>query len=385
MATILIQNIGRIFTGDIDRPLAEGDSILIEDGVIREVGADLPPAADQIYDAKGSAVLPGLVDCHVHVAISEWTPRQSALAWLEAYGAAGITGVISAGESHVPGRPRDAAGVMGLAVLTQRIFEKLRPGGVKVYAGALIPEKGLTEEDFRRLAELGLTHTGEIGLGGAVSAEDAGEMAKWGRKYGIKTMCHTGATFLEGTTLMDTERILSIRPDVICHLSGGGIPEEGMRRFLDETDAQVEICAVNRPNPRLSGALVEMLKERRALRRLMLGTDSPSGYGIFPQGVWEVIGMLTGVLGLAPEIAIACGSGNTSRFYGIRSNMLRPGYAADLMICDAPLGSAYPDAAACLADGVIPGVSLVMVDGAAIASGPAVNTAPPKRQAEKIR
>ncbi len=380
MEKILIKNIGRIYTGDVDQPVSPADSLLIEDGRIGALGKELEAAAGtMVIDAQGMSLVPGLLDCHVHVAVAEWSPRQSAMAWLDRYVNSGITGVISAGESHIPGRPRDAQGVVALALVTQKIYEQLRPGGMKVYGGALIPEKGISEEEFRTLKEAGVFHTGEFGLGSAVNPEDAGLMAEWGRRYGIRTMCHTGATYLEGTTMMDTRRILEIKPDVICHLCGGGIPAEGMRRFLEELPAQLEICAVNKPSPKFSRALIDMMREKKAFRRLMLGTDSPSGYGIFPHGVWEVITMLCSLCGLEPEIAIAAGSGNISRFYGISSNLIAPGYQADLTLCDSPEGSPAHCLYDCLKEGTVPGVAMVMIDGKIMAEGEKVNTAPPKR------
>lgn len=40
--------------------------ILIEDGVIKEIGANIEAPTAEIFDANGKAVLPGLVDVHVH-------------------------------------------------------------------------------------------------------------------------------------------------------------------------------------------------------------------------------------------------------------------------------------------------------------------------------
>lgn len=50
------------------RPYGEGEAvdILIEDGVIAEIGADSGPA-DEIIDGRGGVLLPGLVDMHVHL------------------------------------------------------------------------------------------------------------------------------------------------------------------------------------------------------------------------------------------------------------------------------------------------------------------------------
>ena len=40
--------------------------ILIEDGRISRIGEGITDAADQVIDAGGLAVLPGLVDAHCH-------------------------------------------------------------------------------------------------------------------------------------------------------------------------------------------------------------------------------------------------------------------------------------------------------------------------------
>ena len=384
MGKTLIRNIGCLYSGDIVQPVYDADSILIEDGEIREIGKGLNTADAEVFDASGTTVLPCLIDSHVHVAISEWAPRQSAMEWLNAYAASGITGIISAGETHVPNRPSDVKGVKALATLTHKIFSAYRPGGAKVYAGAIIPVIGLTEKDVRELAEIGITHMGEFGLGDAVDPDTAGVIAQWGRKYGVRTQCHTGATFLAGSTGMNTERILGIQPDVICHVAGGGIPIEGMRRFAEELPSWLEICAVNRPSPKFCKALVAILQERNQMFRLLLGTDTPSGYGIFPHGVWEVIALLCGFCEMEPEIAIAAGSGNTATCYGIRSNIIRAGYAADILICDAPLGSTFSTAAESLKAGVVPGISAVFTDGKILVSGRTVNTAPPKRVFQRV-
>ena len=44
--------------------------------------------------------------------------------------------MVSAGEVHLPGRPRDIVGLKALAITAQRAFDNFRPGGVKVLAGA---------------------------------------------------------------------------------------------------------------------------------------------------------------------------------------------------------------------------------------------------------
>lgn len=48
-------------------------TVLVEDGVIIRIGADEPAAADaQVVDAKGMTLMPGMIDCHVHVVASSF-------------------------------------------------------------------------------------------------------------------------------------------------------------------------------------------------------------------------------------------------------------------------------------------------------------------------
>ena len=51
------------------RPYGEDEvNILIKDGVIAQIGADVDPSgADATYDCGGKVLLPGLVDMHVHL------------------------------------------------------------------------------------------------------------------------------------------------------------------------------------------------------------------------------------------------------------------------------------------------------------------------------
>jgi dihydroorotase len=63
MASILIKG-GRVLSPE-DNLDAAWD-VRIEDGIIREIGPDLPSGADETIDARGNVVAPGFVDIHVH-------------------------------------------------------------------------------------------------------------------------------------------------------------------------------------------------------------------------------------------------------------------------------------------------------------------------------
>src|SRR5436190_4181957 len=184
----VIRNISLVLTGDMASTIADADTIVAIDGKIASVGkagnADTTEATTFI-DAKGTAVCPGLIDSHVHPVFGDWTPRQSQLGWIDSTLNGGVTTMISAGEVHLPGRPKDIVGLKALAITAQRAFHNFRPAGVKVLAGAPVLEKGMVESDFKELADAGVGLLGEIGLGSVKAGNDAAPMVKWARRYGI--------------------------------------------------------------------------------------------------------------------------------------------------------------------------------------------------------
>ncbi|NLD69180.1 MAG: Enamidase, partial [Limnobacter sp.] len=221
---LVITDIGLLLSGDIDRPILDADTIVVENGLIAAVGrrADCDTAnADVVIDARGTCVCPGLIDSHVHPVFGDWTPRQSQLGWIDSTMNGGVTTMISAGEVHLPGRPKDIVGLKALAITAQRAFDNFRPGGVKVLAGAPVIEKGMTEDDFRELAQAGVTLLGEVGLGSVKAGEEARQMVAWARKYGIQSTIHTGGPSIPGSGLIDKDVVLEADADVIGHINGG--------------------------------------------------------------------------------------------------------------------------------------------------------------------
>src|ERR1700687_2695682 len=108
---VLIRNIGLIVSGDIAAPLIDGDSIVIADGKIASVGKGLDGDADTVIDAKGSAVIPGLMDSHCHPVFGDFTPRQRTMDFIESGLNGGLTTMISAGGGHPARRGPDTGGV----------------------------------------------------------------------------------------------------------------------------------------------------------------------------------------------------------------------------------------------------------------------------------
>ncbi len=67
MTTLLIKNALRIVTMDGGRQELSGADLFARDGVIEAVGTNTPTGADEIVDASGCVVTPGLVNTHHHL------------------------------------------------------------------------------------------------------------------------------------------------------------------------------------------------------------------------------------------------------------------------------------------------------------------------------
>ena len=200
----LITGIGELVSGDIEAPLVDGDSISIIDGRIKAVGRGLGDDADVVIDAKGSTVMPGLIDSHAHPVVGDFTPRQRTLDFIESSLHGGVTTMVSAGEPHLPGRPKDVVGLKALAIAIARAYATFRPAGVKVRAGAPILEQGLVEVDFAEMAAGGVKLIGEIGLGSVKTGADAAPMVAWGRAHGMVSTFHTGGPSIPGSNAIGT-------------------------------------------------------------------------------------------------------------------------------------------------------------------------------------
>lgn len=382
MAKLLIKNIGKMVSGDIKNPLIDADSLLVEDGKIARIGKGekLDITADKVIDAKGITLTPGLIDSHFHPVFGDFTPRQNQLGFIESSLHGGVTTMISAGEPHLPGRPRDAAGAKALAILAAKSWAKLRPGGVKVLGGGLILEKGLEEKDFEELAAEGVTHVGEIGLGSVNQPEEAAPMVRWAKKNGMTVMMHTGGTSIPGSTTVTAEQVIATDPDVVAHLNGGPtaiFPQE-VDKLINGTSFALEI--VHCGNPKVALQIIKTAKEANAFDRILIGNDAPSGTGVIPLGILRVLNLISSLGGIRAEEAIAMATGNTARVYKLNRGMIKEGMEADLVLMDAPMGSIGEDALQAIEAGDIPGVSVVIVDGVVVITR-SRNTPPPKREA----
>src|SRR5690349_7046254 len=364
---LVIRNIGLLLSGALERPILDGDTIVAENGKITAIGRfkDVDTeGATTVVDANGTTVVPGLIDSHVHPVAGDWTPRQNQLGWIDSYLHGGVTSMISAGEVHTPGRPKDVVGLKAMAVFAQRAFSAFRPGGVRIHAGAPVIEHGMVEEDFSDLAAAGVTMLGEVGLGSVRDGETARQMVAWARKYGIQSTIHTGGPSVPGSSLIDKDIVLAADADVIGHINGGhtALPDGQIVTLCAESPRALEI--VHNGNEKAALLTLRTATELKQLNRVILGTDSPAGSGVQPLGILRMISLLSSLGDTPADEAICFATGNTARIRNLNCGVIEPGHDATFVFIDKAQHSPGKTVLESIERGDLPGIGMVVIDGA---------------------
>ena len=383
---LVIKNIGQILSGKLEEPLIDGDCVIAIDGRITAIGryADLDAdQATQIVDAHGVTLAPGLIDSHVHPVIGDYTPRQQQLNWIDSCLHGGVTTMISAGEVHAPGRPKDIVGLKAMAIASQRWYENFRPSGVKMLAGAPVIEEGMVESDFKELADAGVKLLGEVGLGSVKAGETAAQMVKWARKYGIQSTIHTGGPSIPGSGLIDKDVVLEADADIIGHINGGhtALPDDQITCLCESCTRGIEI--VHNGNERAGLLAMRTAFEIGQAERIILGTDAPAGSGVQPLGILRMIAMLSSLGDIPPEIAFCFATGNTARMRELDSGIIEIGKSADYILIDSAQHAPGKTMLESIHQGNLPGVGMTIIDGI-VRTQRSRNTPPAERLPEVV-
>lgn len=381
-----VVNLKTIVTGDWRDPLASGDSIVMENGKFIHVGtasSGLVESCDVVIDADGTTAIPGLIDSHVHVTFGDYTPRQKTVGFLESYVHGGVTTAISASEVHVPGRPKDPAGVKALALAAMKCFEHYRPGGMRVLAGSVILEPGLSEADFAELAASGVW-LAKAGFGAFATPFDYAPQVAWARKHGMITTCHTGGSSIPGSSGIWTDHLLAMQPHVSFHVNGGPVamPDREFPRLVNESNIALQLCTAG--NLRTALLVTNLVRKIDQFDRLLIATDTPTGSGIMPLGIMYTVSHLAALGGVPVEHAIAAATGNNARVYGLNSGFIKVGCDADLVIVDASEGGAVSTALDTFRNGDVAAVASVITDGVPRFVGRGRNTPSPIKRVRVV-
>jgi enamidase len=364
---LVIRNIGLLLSGDLVNPILDADTVVAIGDRIAVVGKEKDidtSGATVVVDAKGTALAPGLIDSHVHPVCGDWTPRQNQLGWIDSYLHGGVTSMVSAGEVHTPGRPKDVVGLKAMAIFAQRAFHAFRPGGVKIYAGAPVIEHGMVEDDFKELASAGVQILGEVGLGSVKDGKTAHQMVSWARKYGIQSTIHTGGPSIPGSSLIDKDMVLETDADVIGHVNGGhtALPDDQITALCERSTRALEI--VHNGNERAGLLTLRTAMDLKQLDRVILGTDSPAGSGVQPLGIVRMISLLSSLGGIPAEVAICLATGNTAKIRNLNCGLIAAGREASFVLMDKAEHSAGKNLLDSIQKGDLPGIGMVVTDGA---------------------
>ena len=384
---VAIVNIGEVVSGQWRAPLTAGDTILTDGDRIVSVGtasAAQVEAADVVIDAGGMTAIPGLIDSHVHVTFGDYTPRQRTVGYLESYVHGGVTTSISASEVHVPGRPRDVEGVKALAVAAQRCFAEYRPGGMRVIAGSVILEPGLTRADFDELANKGVT-LAKAGFGAVKTAFDYVPLVADAKAAGLITTCHTGGSSIPGSGAITGDHLLKMHPHVSFHINGGptAMPDADFERVIRESAMALQVCTAG--NLRTTLLCARLAMQHDAFDRFIIATDTPTGSGIMPLGMLYTIAHLASLTDMSAEQFICAATGSNAAVYRLDSGVLKPGCAADIVLLDAPDGGTQLTALKAIKHGDIAAIGAVITAGVPRFVGRSRNTPATTRKARVVR
>ena len=382
-----ISNIGQIISGNWRYPVTPGSSILLEGERIYKVGevtcAEIENS-DVIIDAGGSVAVPGLIDSHVHITFGDYTPRQNTVGYLHSYLHGGVTTSISASEVHVPGRPTDPDGVKALAVTAKKCFENFRPSGMRVHAGSLILEPGLSLKDYQEVIAKGVW-LAKAGFGAVRSASEYIHMVSEARNAGLFTTLHTGGASIPGSFPITGEDLIKINPQVSFHINGGPVSMEDKYFEVVARDTEIAMQVCTAGNLRTAILCAEMAKKHDAFERFLIATDTPTGSGIMPLGLIYTISQIASLADFDVAELIAAATGNVAKCYGLNSGFLKAGCDADVVLIDAPLGGTKSDALSALKNGDPCAVGAVITAGVPRFVGRSRNTPPPIRKIKVIK
>ena len=210
--------------------------ILIEDGVIREVGQNLHTDGD-VLDASGLIAAPGLVDLHVHLRDPGQTHKEDVFSGCRAAAAGGVTSVFA--------MPNTSPALDHPEVITA-LLEKAKDADARVYPVGAVTYglKGEQLTDFAALKEAGVAAFSDDGR--PVLTADLTEQAlKSSTDVGLLYMAHCEELSLVRGGLMnegDVSRAIGV-PGVTRSAEEVGTARE--IALAAQTGCPVHICHVS--------------------------------------------------------------------------------------------------------------------------------------------
>jgi enamidase len=178
-------------------------------------------------------------------------------------------------------------------------------------------------------------------------------------------MCHTGGGSISGSqTKIGADALLAMQPNVAGHVNGGptALTAEENERIVIEGKA-IALQLVQAGNLRSAIHLCELALAHGALERILIASDTPTGSGVITLGMVRSMAELASLGPLTPQQTVTAATGAVARVYGLDAGVLAIGRPADLLVIDAPLGSAVTTAFDALRIGDVPAVAVAVTAG----------------------
>ena len=364
---LVLHNIGTVLTGKLDDPVLDADTIVVDEGRIVSFDGGAATTADTVIDCKGMTVAPGLVDTHVHPTLGDYAHKQQSVGYLERMIHGGVTRVMSAGEVHAPGRV-SAASALAIATGAFHSFKLFRPAGMKVHAGAMLLETDTDIGHIDRAHEIGMRIIGEVGIGSLKDPVRSGVLSRHARNLGMTVHMHCGCTSDRGPggdahPHFTADDVFTVEPTIASHANTfASLSDDDIDRLCGP-DGPPYVEIVQAGGTRSMLRVVERLADTGSLDRLLIGTDTPTGYGVTSLGILKTIGDICSLADVAPELGWAIASGQGAGAFGSDGNVVDVGREADLVVIDASLGSVHESVTDAIAAGEFPGVAVAIIDG----------------------
>ena len=249
-----------------------------------------------------------------------------------------------------------------LALAARACFLDYRPGGMRVHAGSIILEPGLTEADLTDLVAPGLW-LAKAGFGAFATPFDYAPLMS--RPPDGDGDDHAHRRLLDFRIVGDMGRyVLASNPSVSFHVNGGPVamPEAGFARLVNESDIALQLCTAG--NLRTALLTAKLLDEAGQPERLLIATDTPTGSGSC-RSACSTPSVTSRALAVCRRSRPSRRRpGNNARVYRLKLRDSRsPGKDADVVLIDACAGGSQPDALSALRNGDVPAVAAVFTDG----------------------
>jgi dihydroorotase len=159
-------------------------NVLIEDGIITRLEQDLSCAADEVLDAEGCYVLPGLVDAHCHLRDPGYEYKEDIVSGTRSAAVGGFTSIACMANTNPVADNK--------AVVRYILDKAQREGFVHVYPiGAMT--KGLRGEELANIGEM--CEAGIVGVSDdGRSVENSQIMQRamiYAHMFGVAVICHS--------------------------------------------------------------------------------------------------------------------------------------------------------------------------------------------------